>query len=186
MDIKIELPDLKYKDSFLKAVEEFRQLESHRSEDREYDQYPLNMTDNEFDTLVVRPKLDAIKGLGLPQEYVPCTEFWIIDNDGFSGRVSLRHSLSDYLKSQGGHIGYAVRPSKRQKGYVKTACRLVLKEAAKMGIPQVLMTCDEDNIGSKKTITGALKEFGGYEDVPYKTEGQIPILRYWINTRQRD
>ena len=186
MDIQIELPSLKYKDSFLKAVQEFQQLESHRSEDREYDEYPLNMTDNDFENLVIRPKLDAIKGLGLPQGYVPCTEFWIIDNDGFSGRVSLRHFLSDYLKNQGGHIGYAVCPSKRQKGYVKTAFRLVLKEAAKMGIRQVLMTCDEDNVGSKKTITCGLKEFGGYEDVPYKATGQMPILRYWINTKQRD
>jgi predicted acetyltransferase len=44
--------------------------------------------------------------------------FLLAEVDGdIVGRVSIRHELNAYLPSVGGHIGYAVRPAYRRRGY---------------------------------------------------------------------
>ena len=179
--IKIELPNLKYKDSFLAGMREFSCLDS----ECRYAKYAKSMSDEEFEKEVVQPKLEAMTGKGLPEGWVPSTVFWIIqtDTEEYVGRIDLRHSLTESLRTLGGHIGYDIVPSKRGKGYVKAALRLVLEEAHKMGIEQVLITCDEDNEPSRRTIAGAFQEYGGKEDVMLKDNDKNK-LRFWINARK--
>jgi len=69
--------------------------------------------------------------------------------------INLRHELNDLLLAWGGHIGYAVRTSARRQGIATRALALMLGEAARLGINPVLVTCDEDNVGSRRTIEGA-------------------------------
>lgn len=47
------------------------------------------------------------------------------------GIINIRHALNDYLLTYGGHIGYSIRPSERQKGYGKIQLLLALKNAKK-------------------------------------------------------
>lgn len=109
---------------------------------------------------------------------VPSTYFWITDGDGGPGDevvgfLHLRHLLNDWLLEQGGHIGYAVRPSARRRGHAARALALGVRAAAGLGIERVLVTCDADNDASRRTI-----EAGGgvLED---ERQGK---LRYWIVT----
>lgn len=53
---------------------------------------------------------------------------------------------------QGGHIGYVIRPTERQKGYGNLILHELIKEANRMNIENVLLTCDEDNTPSSKII----------------------------------
>lgn len=120
---------------------------------------------------------DYAKGLQLPEGWVPSTELWLIDNDEFIGRVSVRHILNDYLLKVSGHIGYYIRPTKRNLGYGKKILELALEEAKKLGIPKVLVTCDESNIGSQKIIEAN----GGILENTIETEKDKPrTKRYWI------
>ena len=68
------------------------------------------------------------------------------------GSVQLRHFLTPELEKHGGHIGYSIRPSERQKGYGKQQLLLVLDVVKQMKIPEVMISCNKDNIASSKTI----------------------------------
>ena len=97
----------------------------------------------------------------------------MVVDDTVVGRVSLRHELTPWLLEVGGHIGYAVRPSARRRGYATAALARVLPVAADLGIDPALVTCDEDNIGSRKAIEA---NGGVLEDV---RNGK---LRFWVPT----
>jgi predicted acetyltransferase len=52
-----------------------------------------------------------------------------------------------------GHIGYAVVPWKRGRGYATKALALLLPEARTEGLTYVELTTDADNLPSQKVIT---------------------------------
>jgi predicted acetyltransferase len=125
----------------------------------------------------VQRLLDYGQGLQLPKEYVSSTELWLVDNEQFIGRVSIRHELTEHLLKEGGHIGYYIRPSKRNLGYGKQILALALLEARKLGLTKVLVTCDDDNIGSRKIIE---VNGGILENIVDSEPGKPSKRRYWI------
>ena len=107
---------------------------------------------------------------------VPSTHFWITDGEDLVGYLHLRHELNDFLLEEGGHIGYSVRPSRRREGHATRALALGVRRAAELGVERVLVTCDDDNAASARTI----ERCGGVlEDV---RNGK---RRYWITTADR-
>ena len=61
---------------------------------------------------------DAEKGENLPEQWVPDSTFWLVNNDKkVLGAVNIRHGLTEALMKNGGHIGYGIRPTERRKGY---------------------------------------------------------------------
>lgn len=91
------------------------------------------------------------------------------------GMIDLRHRLNDFLAEYGGHIGYSVRPDERRKGYAKWMLAHVLPEARKLGLSRVLVTCDDDNEGSARTIEAN----GGVFERTARLEDEL-LRRYWI------
>ncbi|MPY12245.1 GNAT family N-acetyltransferase [Arthrobacter bussei] len=122
---------------------------------------------------------DTRQGQNLPEEHVPAT-FLIAEVDGdLVGRISIRHSLNPFLRTVGGHIGYAVRPQFRRRGYAQQMLKHALTEAKRLGIDHVLVTCDADNLGSRTTI----ERCGGVLEAPLTADtAETPKLRYWIDT----
>jgi predicted acetyltransferase len=106
---------------------------------------------------------------------VHATYWWIVDGDTYLGAITLRHALNDLLLQAGGHIGYNVRPSSRRRGVATWALRSVLPAARSLGLHQVLVTCDDSNEPSARTIENA---GGVLEDVRDTELG--PMRRYWI------
>jgi predicted acetyltransferase len=51
-----------------------------------------------------------------------------------------------------GHIMYGVVPSMRNKGYGTIICKLLIEKAHEYGINNIIITCNDDNIASKKVI----------------------------------
>jgi predicted acetyltransferase len=108
-----------------------------------------------------------------PAGWVAGTYRWIVADGEFVGRISLRHVLTPWLLEVGGHVGYAVRPSARRRGHATRALALVLPLAAARGIDPVLVTCDADNVGSRRVIEangGVLEDQRGEK------------LRFWVPT----
>lgn len=103
------------------------------------------------------------------------------DNNHACGFIQLRYSLKGNLINIGGNIGYAIRPSERKKGYATKQLGLALEKANEYGLEKVLITCRDNNIGSKKTI----EKYMGEEIEPVPSNyPNIMELRYWVNTKQ--
>ena len=119
------------------------------------------------------------RGECLPEGYVPMSVFCAFVGDEIVGRLSIRHALNDFLFNIGGHIGYAVVPEFRRKGYATAMLRSSLSYARELGIEKALVTCDDTNVGSFKTIA---KCGGEFENLSSAGEGKVPKRRYWIAT----
>jgi len=93
------------------------------------------------------------------------------------GMANIRHELNDLLLQWGGHVGYSIRPGERGRGYAKQQLRLTLDQCRALGLKRVLLTCDETNEPSRRTIESC---GGRYEDTRPDSDGQ-PTRRYWID-----
>lgn len=162
-------PDLSLKDDFLEMIAEFRA----KSEFFVYhDLAMINFSDYLADIEA------SEKGNQLKPGYVPQTTFWLVlDNQTILGESRLRHYLTPTLELEGGHIGYAIRPSQRLKGYGTQILASTRIEAAKLGLSRVLVTCDADNIGSQKIILANGGLFDGENLSPHSKNW---VHRYWV------
>jgi predicted acetyltransferase len=116
-------------------------------------------------------------GVELAPGRVAHTMFYAFLDDKIIGRLSLRHTLNEYLKTRGGHLGYSVAPKFRRKGYAKEIMRLGLKECINLNINPILVTCGDDNVPSIKII----EHFGGsLENIILDLENKEKVRRYWI------
>lgn len=106
--------------------------------------------------------------------WVPQTTFWWVKGTDFVGRISIRHELNEQLREVGGHVGYDVRRTRRREGHATAMLRAVLPHAHALGIDPALLTCDIDNIASRKVIETAGGVFEDQRGVK---------LRYWVPTR---
>ena len=112
---------------------------------------------------------------------LPGYRLWMWDGH-FCGSIGFRFQpgtpeLPPYVL---GHIGYAVVPWKRGRGYGKEALRLMLERAHAEGLPFVMITTDPDNIPSQRVIEangGVLVE----RFVRAPQYGSTPALRYRID-----
>jgi predicted acetyltransferase len=68
-----------------------------------------------------------------------------------AGSISLRIGHNPNLDLYLGHIGYHVLPPARGRRYAERACRLLLPLARAHGHKSLWITCNPDNIGSRKT-----------------------------------
>lgn len=108
---------------------------------------------------------------------VPAT-FLVAEVDGqLVGRSSIRHELNDFLRREGGHIGYCVLTEHRRRGYATEMLRQSLVVARAVGVDRVLVTCDHDNVGSAAVI----ERCGGVLHSVIDCEDGVPKRRYWID-----
>lgn len=161
-------PTLAYKASFIEAQHEALDQDGTPPS---WSFHALEVHFDEYVTMLLARADDPFPG------QVPQTDFWLIVGEHYAGRISIRHTLTPDLRQYGGHIGYDIRPSLRRKGYGTLQCRLALIEARKLSLTRVLITCDDDNIGSQKIIEAN----GGI--LENKVDNQRPSLtrRYWID-----
>ncbi|WP_284619251.1 GNAT family N-acetyltransferase [Aquabacterium humicola] len=106
---------------------------------------------------------------------------WLWDGE-FCGSINLRWQAgtAELPPHCLGHIGYAVVPWKRQRGYATEALKQLLPEARAVGLPHVIITTDLDNTASQRVIEangGVLVErfdkpaqFGGKAGLRYRID----------------
>ena len=166
----LSMPQVQYRESFIAAIQEFQ------AEGR-YQQWDISTLLADFPGFV--QQLSRRASHPVPGR-VPESLFWLIgdDHQTYIGRVSIRHNLNERLRIIGGHIGYEIRPSLRKQGYGLLICKLGLEQAWKLGLRRVMVTCDEDNIASRKIIeaNGGILDSCEVVDKP-----GILCLRYWID-----
>jgi len=121
------------------------------------------------------------RGVHLPPNHVPSRFRFAFVGPRIVGRVTIRHALNDVLERVGGHIGYVVVPDFRRRGYATEILRQAVRIAHdQLGLLRVLVTCDDDNVGSIRTIE---KNGGVLENVVTGPELNKPKRRYWVDAR---
>lgn len=171
---KLVRPDAEYKDSYLKALEEYQAEERYLS-------LSLPTIRADFDGFIARLRTDR----GIPHrpyqdwvEPVPETILWMVRDRDYLGTVSIRHRLNWHLEKWGGHIHFVIRPSQRRKGYGKKSLQKAIPFANYLGIDRALLTVGEDNIPAIRII-----EFCGgvFEDETGETDLFPARRRYWLD-----
>jgi len=107
---------------------------------------PGRLVDGEFELVL----METSPG-NLPTEQAPDYTFEMRANGERVGRVSLRIGNYRRVLMYAGHIGYSVAAEHRGHHYAERACRLVLPLSKAHGQTTVWITCDPDNIPSRRT-----------------------------------
>ncbi|WP_395363770.1 GNAT family N-acetyltransferase [Streptomyces sp. YH02] len=171
---KLIEPTARFLDSWMEAREEW-------GPDAHQDGSGLRLAGTDLDSLsgfedwVRRLREQSDRSLPMPEGSVHATHLWIVEDDTYLGAIDVRHYLNALLLEGGGNIGYSIRPSARRRGHATWALGSVLPEARRLGLDRVLLTCDDGNIPSARTIEA---NGGVLEDV--RTTPLGVKRRYWI------
>ena len=117
----------------------------------------------------------------LPPGYSVGFEYLYIDeNDEVVGMVNFRPFAlkHPFLSKYGGHVGYNIKPSKRNLGIGNQMLKDFLPICKEYGLDKILITCMSYNEASRKIIINN----GGIfiDEIIYPPENKI-MQRYWIN-----
>jgi predicted acetyltransferase len=144
--------------------------------DSPYIDFLVDYNEREHFAVWVERMVAHSEGRDLPEGWVRGSFLAIVVNEIVVGRISVRHELNDYLAEYGGHIGYAVLPEYRRRGYATCSVRQALKLLADAGVNRVLISCDNDNTNSVAVI----ENVGGvFESLAVRQDG-IVKRRYWL------
>lgn len=112
----LQLPTSEVRESFLEAMAEFAAERRGAPVDQTMIGHEIRTfgetwhTTEGFAAFVRSLRAEALEETPRPEGWVPCTTWWWLGNDGYLGRIALRHRLTERLLHEGGHIGYDVRP----------------------------------------------------------------------------
>ena len=115
----------------------------------------------------------------IPENRVPAlTYFYAMENDDrIVGMINIRLALNDFLRKEGGHFGYCVRPTERRKGYATEMLNEAMSFCRTIGLHDFIVTCDKSNTSS----AGVILRCGGILDAEFYSDafGEV-IQRYHI------
>ena len=164
-------PDLSYADEIIKYKEESLAESPIINGSAGLDR--LSSIEIWFEELKKRSCEDTV-----PKGLVPSSTYLgVREKDNYIvGMIDIRHYLNEYLTQAGGHIGYGVRKTERNKGYAKQMLKLALEKCKELKIKKVLITCDEDNIASEKVILSVNAKLEDIRNVDGENK-----KRFWID-----
>ena len=174
--MKMVFPSLEYKDKAIEYINEFHEYDSDINGTGNLDQFLKESSYEKW----LESLMKGVDMANLSDAEVPrLTYFYIREKDEkIVGMVNLRLGLNDFLRAEGGHIGYSVRPTERRKHYATMMLKDALKVCDKIGIKEVLVSCDKVNVAS----AGVIEKCGGTlkNEFYSETYGEI-LTMYQIN-----
>ena len=104
--------------------------------------------------------------------YVPAYRFMmtLVGQGNKIGSIEFRVSNTYHIIMYAGHLAYAVDPKHRGHRYAVKACKLLMPLARLHGFLTLWITCNPDNIASRRTCELAGAELVEIVDLPEDTE----------------
>jgi tagatose 1,6-diphosphate aldolase len=114
----------------------------------------------------VRLRLAAITPGDPARGFVPSYHFRIVTKDESDvGHINFRIGETDHVRICAGHIGFEIVEGKRGHGYALKACRAIAPFVNTVS-GSATMTCDPENLPSKRTIERLGAQFIDEVSVP--------------------
>lgn len=153
--MRLVFPNLSYKDKATDYIREFYEYGSEINGTGGLDRFLRESTYEAWLEKLVRD-MDLAN---IPESRVPgLTYFYVREaDDRIVGMINIRLALNEFLRNEGGHIGYSVRPTERRRHYGTDMLNAGLKVCGVIGIREVLVSCDKENAAS----AGVIKNCGG-------------------------
>ena len=118
------------------------------------------------------------------RDFVPAYRFEMRVDGERAGSISLRAGNTRHLELYAGHIGYGVEPPFRGRRYAARACKLIFDLARRHGMTTLWITCNPENVASRRTCELVGGELVDIVDLPAETdmykEGERQKCRYRI------
>jgi len=172
--MKFVFPNNSYKDKAIEFINEFYEYNSDINGSGALDRYLKNKLSYESWIEKVRADIDIAN---IENGRVPAlTYFYVDDSDNIIGMINVRLALNDFLKKEGGHIGYCIRPTERKKGYATQMLRGALKFCKTIRLSEVIVTCDKINIASAKVI----RNCGGKLDKEFYSDTFKEVIQRYL------
>ena len=153
--MRLVFPAATHKEKAAEYIKEFHDYGSEINGSGGLDRF-LRESDYEAWLEKLRRDMDVAN---LPESRVPSLTYFYIreEDERIVGMINLRLALNDFLRTEGGHVGYSVRPTERRKRYATKMLSAALKIYDRLGIKEVLVSCGKDNPAS----AGVIKNCGG-------------------------
>ena len=148
--MKLVFPTPEYKEKATEYIQEFCEYNSEINGSGALDRFLRESTYEEW-LVKIRKDID-IANVEKPR--VPALTYFYVreEDDRIVGMINIRLALSDFLREEGGHIGYSVRPTERRKHYATDMLKAGVEVLNTIGINEVLVSCDKENLASSGTI----------------------------------
>ena len=139
--MRLVFPNIDYKDKAVEYIREFQEYGSEINGSRSLDRFLRESTYEAWLNKILRDMDIA----NIPASKAPALTYFYIreEDDKIVGMVNIRLALNDFLRTEGGHIGYSVRPTERRKHYATQMLTSALKVCDVIGIKEVLISCDK-------------------------------------------
>ena len=153
--MKLVFPTIAYKEKAMEYIKEFHEYGSEINGTGGLDRY---LRESTYEEWLVK-KIAEMDIANIPESKVPALTYFYVreEDDRIVGMINIRLALNDLIRHDAGHIGYSIRPTERRKHYVTDLLSAALKVCDTIGIKEVLVSCDRDNIAS----AGVIKNCGG-------------------------
>lgn len=171
--LRLADPAVTFHKSFVEAKGEWPDGHQDGAGIRPSDQFE---TTGDFEAWIKRLTMQDDPSMLFSGVQVNTSRFWIVEHDTYLGAIELRHVLTPVMFEAVGHIGYSIRPTARGHGIATWALKAILPHARSIGLTRVLLTCDEQNLPSARTI----ENNGGVLEDIRSTELGVK-RRYWID-----
>jgi predicted acetyltransferase len=112
--------------------------------------------------------LNPVSFASHPVHKVPACFFAIVrlDSGQRVGEINLRLGSTSHIERYAGHIGYTIDLEHRGHRYAARAVRLLIPLAREHGINPLWLTCDSENLASRRSCELAGAQFIEIIDVP--------------------
>lgn len=142
--LRLVRPSVRYRETFMRGLAEFREegLPWWTGGD-------FTSIERDFAAFVKKKRED---GRRREPDFVPALHLWAVLDGRFVGRITVRRELTPALRLEGGHIGYDTVPTFRGLGIATEMLRRALQIARRLGLGEVLLTCNDTNSASIHVI----------------------------------
>jgi len=172
--MKFVFPNEDYKDKAIDFINEFHTYNSDISGTGALDKYLEKSSYEKW----IKKVITDIDIANVEGGRVPAfSYFYIRESDNkIIGMINIRLALNDFLRNEGGHIGYCIRPTERKQHHATNMLEEALAFCKTIGLENIIITCDKSNIASSNVI----RNCGGILDAEFYSDTFKEVIQRYI------